>query len=81
MTLRIVVADDHPMYRFGLTAVLTRPEASRWSPASVTGRTLAAVAEHAPDLVLTDLSMPDLDGVDGHAAAVGGIGRSCRSSR
>ena len=35
MTLRIVVADDHPMYRFGLTAVLSQAEgievvAERW---------------------------------------------------
>ena len=36
MTLRIVVADDHPMYRYGLTAVLDQAEAWRWWRASAT---------------------------------------------
>ena len=64
MTLRIVVADDHPMYRFGLTAVLSQAEGIEVVAEVGDGSALiAAVAEHAPDLVLTDLAMPDLDGV------------------
>jgi DNA-binding NarL/FixJ family response regulator len=64
MTLRIVVADDHPMYRFGLTAVLNQAADIEVVADVGDGAALvAAVAEHAPDLVLTDLAMPDLDGV------------------
>lgn len=64
MTLRIVVADDHPMYRFGLTAVLNQAEGVEVVASVGDGAALvAAVAEHAPDLVLTDLAMPDIDGV------------------
>jgi len=64
MTLRIVVADDHPMYRFGLTAVLNQAEGVEVVASVGDGAALiAAVAEHTPDLVLTDLAMPDLDGV------------------
>ena len=64
MTLRIVVADDHPMYRFGLTAVLNQAEGVEVVASVGDGAALIlAVAEHTPDLVLTDLAMPDLDGV------------------
>jgi DNA-binding NarL/FixJ family response regulator len=64
MSLRIVVADDHPMYRFGLTAVLSQAQGIEVVASVGDGSALiAAVAEHAPDLVLTDLAMPDLDGV------------------
>lgn len=64
MTLRVVVADDHPMYRYGLTAVLDQVEDVE-VVASVAdgGALIAAVAEHAPDVVVTDLAMPDVDGV------------------
>ncbi len=64
MTLRIVVADDHPMYRYGLTAVLAQAEHVEVVASVGDGTALvAAVAEHRPDVVVTDLAMPDLDGV------------------
>ena len=64
MTLRVVVADDHPMYRYGLTAVLDQAEDVE-VVATVDGGValIAAVTEHAPDVVVTDLAMPDVDGV------------------
>ena len=64
MTLRVVVADDHPMYRYGLTAVLDQAEDVE-VVATVAGGValIAAVTEHAPDVVVTDLAMPDVDGV------------------
>jgi DNA-binding NarL/FixJ family response regulator len=64
MAVRVALADDHPMYRFGLRAVL---EAS--SEVEVVGEAgdgaelLALVDRHAPDVVLTDLSMPRMTGV------------------
>jgi RNA polymerase sigma factor (sigma-70 family) len=63
MTLRVVVADDHPMYRYGLTAVLDQAEDVE-VVATVAGGValIAAVTEHAPDVVVTDLAMPDIDG-------------------
>ena len=63
MRLRVVVADDHPVYRFGLTAVLAQAESIEVLACVGDGRELlAAVAEHTPDVVVTDLSMPGLDG-------------------
>ena len=29
MTIRVVLADDHPMYRYGLTAILEQAEGHR----------------------------------------------------
>ncbi len=64
MSLRVVVADDHPMYRYGLTTILQQAAGIDVLASVGDGQALlAAVAEHEPDVVVTDLSMPDLDGV------------------
>jgi DNA-binding NarL/FixJ family response regulator len=64
MVLRVVLADDHPMYRYGLAAVLDQAESLDVVAGVGDGAALlAAVAEYEPDVVITDLSMPDLDGV------------------
>jgi DNA-binding NarL/FixJ family response regulator len=64
MTIRVVLADDHPMYRYGLTAILEQAEAIDVVASVGDGAALvSAVRELSPDVVLTDLSMPDLDGV------------------
>jgi DNA-binding NarL/FixJ family response regulator len=72
MTVRVVLADDHPMYRFGLRAVLdASPEVEVVGEASDGAELLAVVAECGPDVVLTDLSMPRLSG----AAAIDELAR------
>ena len=64
MTIRVVIADDHPMYRYGLAAVLGQSDEVEVVATVNDGQQLVrAVAEHKPDVVLTDLSMPTLDGV------------------
>lgn len=62
--IRVVLADDHPMFRYGLRAVLDdAPEIDVVGEAA-SGRELLDVAVATqPDVVLTDLTMPDLDGV------------------
>jgi DNA-binding NarL/FixJ family response regulator len=72
MTVRVVLADDHPMYRFGLRAVLdASPEVEVVGEASDGAELLAVVNECTPDVVLTDLSMPRLSG----AAAIDELSR------
>ena len=62
--VRVVIADDHPMYRFGLHAALTGSGEIDVVAEADTGLELLALVErHLPDVVLTDLSMPGLDGV------------------
>jgi DNA-binding NarL/FixJ family response regulator len=61
--VRVVIADDHPMFRFGLRAVLDDADQIEVVAEASTGRTLIdLVAEYNPDVVITDLAMPDLDG-------------------
>lgn len=71
MTIRVVVADDHPMYQYGLAAVLGQQEDIEVVATVSDGAALLrAVDEHRPDVVVTDLSMPDLDGVAATARLV-----------
>ena len=64
MTIRVVLADDHPMYRYGLTAILEQADAIDVAASVEDGVALvSAVGEFSPDVVLTDLSMPRFDGV------------------
>jgi DNA-binding NarL/FixJ family response regulator len=63
MTIRVVVADDHPMYLLGLAAVLEQADDIHVvARASDGNELLAAVGRHTPDVVVTDLTMPGLDG-------------------
>jgi DNA-binding NarL/FixJ family response regulator len=59
----VVLADDHPMFRYGLRAVLDDAPDIKVVGEASSGRTLLDVVDTThPDVVLTDLSMPDLDG-------------------
>jgi DNA-binding NarL/FixJ family response regulator len=61
--VRVVLADDHPMYRYGLRAVLEGADGIEVVGEAESGRRLLeVVAATRPDVVLTDLAMPDLDG-------------------
>src|SRR3954462_2716242 len=64
MTVRVVIADDHPMYLYGLGAVLAQSAQITVVAAAEDGtQLLRAVEQHHPDVVITDLTMPGLDGV------------------
>lgn len=59
MTLRIVVADDHPIFREGLVRTIAESvEFEVVAEAGDADGAVAAVAAHAPDLALLDISMP-----------------------
>jgi DNA-binding NarL/FixJ family response regulator len=62
--VRVVIADDHPMFRFGLAAALaTAAEIDVVGEAANGAELLDVVDRTAPDAVLTDLAMPGLGGV------------------
>ena len=63
--VRIVLADDHPMYRYGVAAVLADvAEIDLVAQASSGKELLALVESTRPDVVLTDLRIPDLSGIE-----------------
>jgi DNA-binding NarL/FixJ family response regulator len=65
MTVRVVIADDHPLVRSGLRAALDPLEELEVVAEAATGS--AAVREavlHRPDVVVMDLQMPGLSGIE-----------------
>lgn len=61
--VRVAIADDHPMFRYGVVAALGTSDQVQVVGEAANGRELLAlVAARQPDVVLTDLAMPDLDG-------------------
>ena len=64
MTIRVMTADDHPIVRMGLKAIVANePDMSVVAEASDGKDAVALYEEHAPDVVLMDLRMPKLDGI------------------
>jgi DNA-binding NarL/FixJ family response regulator len=62
--VRLIIADDHPVVREGLRAVLdSEPDVEVVGEAADGSQVLELVDSLVPDLVLMDLQMPDLDGV------------------
>ena len=63
--VRVLVADDHPIVRGGLIALLDTLDGLEVVGQVGTGReAVKAAVTHRPDVVVMDLRMPDLDGVE-----------------
>jgi two-component system, NarL family, response regulator NreC len=61
--IRVVLADDHAVVRAGLRAVLSPAKDITVVGEATTGREAVALVERfTPDVVIMDLSMPDMDG-------------------
>lgn len=62
--IRILVADDHPVVRDGLVAILgTRPDFEVVGEAGTGREAVGQYQRLNPDVVLLDLEMPEMDGV------------------
>ena len=63
--LRILIADDHLLFRDGLRALLTAaPDTELVGEAATGEEAVGLAAELQPDVVLMDLQMPSVNGVE-----------------
>ncbi|MGV8131397.1 MAG: response regulator [Candidatus Pacearchaeota archaeon] len=63
--IKIIIADDHAVFRDGLITILNGDSTLEFAGAAENGIDLVALAKRAkPDIILTDIRMPGLDGID-----------------
>jgi len=65
MSLRVLIADDHTIVREGLRSLLEKePDLVVVAEAGSGSAAVQLAREHHPDVVLMDISMPDMNGID-----------------
>jgi len=75
MSIRIVLADDHQITRQGLRSLLEEQQDMEVISEAEDGRTAVRLARKlAPDVIIMDVSMPDLNGVEATRQIVGESG-------
>ncbi|MEJ2598926.1 MAG: response regulator transcription factor [Anaerolineales bacterium] len=61
MSIKVLIADDHPVLRYGLTAYLERqPDIQVVAQADDGDQVLPAIARAHPDILLLDVHMPGM---------------------
>jgi DNA-binding NarL/FixJ family response regulator len=64
-TLRILIAEDHPLFRKGMTSLLSSvPEFEVIGEAKTGEEAVGRAADLQPDVVLMDLQMPEVNGIE-----------------
>jgi DNA-binding NarL/FixJ family response regulator len=63
--IRVVVADDHPIFRAGLRTLVEESDLLEFTGEAADGRQAVEVCAQArPDVVLLDIRMPEISGID-----------------
>lgn len=63
--IRIVIADDHEIVRAGIKRILSTDKRIKIVAEAEDGKTaLSLIKEYQPDLVLLDINMPEIDGIE-----------------
>ena len=63
--IRVLVADDHPVFRRGMRAILgAEPDTELVGEASDGEEAIARALELHPDVILMDLNMPKVSGIE-----------------
>ncbi|GGQ12301.1 DNA-binding NarL/FixJ family response regulator [Actinomadura coerulea] len=65
MTIRVLLADDQPLIRAGLRVLIAdTPDLEIAGEAGTGAEAVGLVAETSPDVVVMDIRMPDMDGIE-----------------
>jgi two-component system response regulator NreC len=65
MSIRIILADDHTIVRHGLNKLIQQQEDMEVIAQASNGQsTVELIRELSPDMVIMDIGMPDLNGID-----------------
>jgi DNA-binding NarL/FixJ family response regulator len=65
MTIRVLICDDHPVFRDGLSAMLTASEAFEVIGEAADGAEAIERAQAlGPDVIVMDINMPEIDGIE-----------------
>ena len=73
MSVRVLVVDDHPLFRDGVrTALSGEADLEVVGEADDVASALARVAEDPPDVILMDLNLPDASGIEATRAVLAG---------
>jgi DNA-binding NarL/FixJ family response regulator len=63
--IRVVIADDHPVFRSGLTVLVQESPLLEFVAEAADGaEAIALCREHRPDVILMDIRMPGVSGVE-----------------
>jgi two-component system NarL family response regulator len=64
-SIKVMIADDHPVVREGLSAMLNKePDIQVVGEAENGAEAIKKASEFQPEIVLMDLRMPEVDGVE-----------------
>jgi len=65
MAIRVLLADDHQLFRQGMRSMLANDAGIKVVGEAASGRTAVELARQlVPNVVIMDISMPDLNGID-----------------
>ncbi len=63
--IRVLIVDDHPLLRKGIADLVEDQEGlTVAAEAESAERALECVSEHQPDVVLMDINLPKMDGIE-----------------
>ncbi len=64
MTIRVLLADEHPVVRAGLAAMLEGSDVKVIAEAATGNQAIEQAVKHHPDVVLLEVRLPETDGLE-----------------